>query len=531
MCLNELKGELNFYTQIINENKFLNPLNGILQKLREKVENKILQIAIVGEFSSGKTSAINSLFNINLPVNITPETATIWKIVLRKNGNNEKTMFKVYLRNGNIVEYETIEDVKKIDPKEINEIVAFPKKIDTWMDEDLIIIDTPGLSSLDENHFKVLIDFISEADILLVFVDISQGSLTNSTMDFLKKNIQNKKKTFLVYTKADKKNPSAREEVRKYALKEFSNLVEDIAIISSRKKELSELKEIFIKISKEKEEILCENIKLELKNFCKNVVPILEQQIQSQNLSLDDIKLEEEKLKEELYKIETQINNIEKELKRKFEMITLKTKTKFQNYLLAYKDKIMEALYDENLEEGIEDRFKIVVNEALVDSISFLENEIKDTIGESSLELNNFGVNFKGDIFINTAKLLVNFREYISKALLKLIKKTLKKELPEITGEILTKVILFISKTKVEEQINKNIYQVSDEFYQHLKTSLSKELEESLRKQKNEFIALRDTYLKSLNSLKEEKSKKEEEFTNYLNNLKELKEKFERCSN
>jgi GTP-binding protein EngB required for normal cell division len=176
-----------------------------LDSLEKKLETKELNIVLVGEFNAGKSSLINSLYHINLPVNDRPETATIWEIVL-----GEKEEIVVYFKN-NETKLASIEEIKELNPKDI----AYIKYFINSKEDEVVLVDTPGLSSLDEFHKEALKNYIEKADVILVILDIAQG-LTQSTISFLEENKENTQKLYAILTKADTLPENEQEKQLSY---------------------------------------------------------------------------------------------------------------------------------------------------------------------------------------------------------------------------------------------------------------------------------------------------------------------------
>lgn len=142
-------------------------------------------LLLVGEFSSGKTSLINSLTDSrSLETSTKPTTATIFEVhfgcdrvhALVKSGDGESI---------------DIEDIVTLKNSELSD-ADYVKIFDTSdrISPSTLLIDTPGLSSSDPRHKQALVSFLPEADgIYRIYgIDIKKaGCLNMVDLEVIKK--------------------------------------------------------------------------------------------------------------------------------------------------------------------------------------------------------------------------------------------------------------------------------------------------------------------------------------------------------
>ena len=133
-----------------------------------------LTIAVMGEFSSGKSSLVNALFRARVaPTGVLPTTSTI---NLFRRGDVSRA--RVHFRDGTI----TVLDEPQIAPflHELDEQSA-PRirHVEIERDGEVIknasIVDTPGLNALDAFHEEVARGFIDEADAIVWVFSATRG--------------------------------------------------------------------------------------------------------------------------------------------------------------------------------------------------------------------------------------------------------------------------------------------------------------------------------------------------------------------
>lgn len=174
-----------------------------LQLIKERSSNSEcdLILPLVGEFSAGKTTLINALLDSErkLETATEPTTATLFEIHF----GADHCYAQIVQENGNTQEVESFSDIKNNEVKDSLVVNVFDtsKKISP----NIILVDTPGLSSPVAQHRQVLVDFLPNADGILLVVDIN-AQMTRSLTDFISTMQLAKRPVFLVITKCDTKS-------------------------------------------------------------------------------------------------------------------------------------------------------------------------------------------------------------------------------------------------------------------------------------------------------------------------------------
>ncbi len=133
-----------------------------------------LTIAIMGEFSAGKSTFVNALLGEAVaPMGVLPTTNTI-NVFRRGTGRGAR----VHYRDGSISTVSADEldaYLRNLDDKEADRIRHL--EIDRVGERmgDAAVVDTPGLNALDDYHEKVAREFIEEADAVVWIFSATQG--------------------------------------------------------------------------------------------------------------------------------------------------------------------------------------------------------------------------------------------------------------------------------------------------------------------------------------------------------------------
>ena len=226
-----------------------------LEKLALDVEDNILAIekdevplnvAFVGEFSSGKSSIINSLIGDEIiPVDDQPMTLAVSRFI---HGNSK--YIEAVLKNGRIKElsikdYQELKHTNESNLKDVlNNILGINdiseiKYINFYYPHPLLsklnIIDTPGFSTANKrgDDEKTLNAIKELADVLIWVVDAVTGTINEESLKKIQeiKKIKKDIKIFIIVNKVDRITDKNQQKVIK-SIKEFSE-IEDVYPYSS----------------------------------------------------------------------------------------------------------------------------------------------------------------------------------------------------------------------------------------------------------------------------------------------------------
>lgn len=161
-----------------------------LQALARDMAGDLYTVVVVGEFKRGKSSLVNALLGTKiLPMDVLPETATINAIMY-----DEKPRLSVMLRDGR----ERIGDVSldflrrysaqssQDEVENVNYIkIGYPCEM---LKNRVVLVDTPGVSDLNEHRSEVTYNFLPKANAVLFVLD-ANSPLKKTEMDFIKERL------------------------------------------------------------------------------------------------------------------------------------------------------------------------------------------------------------------------------------------------------------------------------------------------------------------------------------------------------
>ena len=175
-------------------------------------------IALVGEFSAGKTSIVNRLLSqdnpnvLQLPVSTKDTTAvptyisggvgTLYQFVTPS--NELKTISENTFKRVNKEVLDQVGGVSSL-------IQYFVMKYQNSNLDNLSILDTPGFSSNDKEDAKRTIGVINECDALFWVFDVNNGTVNRTSINLIKEHLA--KPLYVVINKVDTKAKSEVDKV------------------------------------------------------------------------------------------------------------------------------------------------------------------------------------------------------------------------------------------------------------------------------------------------------------------------------
>lgn len=298
--------------------------------LRSKQENANLILPLVGEFSSGKTTLINSLTDSKkLETATKPTTATIYEVHF----GCESCHAKVVTENGDIQDVNDIAELK-------NDVLADAEVVTVFdtssrVPATTILVDTPGLSSPDIKHRQTLVNFLPKADGIMLVTDINQ-QITRSLTDFIETMKLSKRPIYLILTKSDTKSAADIESAKKYISENCQIPLKRLAVVSAATNNLDELYALLDSIQKDKKEIIKQVDALRIKNITNSLIKHVETLMDASNSDKD--------LEEAIRRSQYELDKISRNIDRLVDSMSDDIEEKERNVSRKFEDTVFAKL-------------------------------------------------------------------------------------------------------------------------------------------------------------------------------------------
>lgn len=217
---------------IIKEIAKSHGIETILKRIPEIENQPNLKIAFIGAFSSGKTSLINSMLNIKLPVDIKPTTKSIC-LIEPTEGLGQNSYFKEFGQERVPISWDEFDCIVNGETIGVAGIQVAPCDV---LPSGCIFVDTPGIDSAGTNEAELTFNYLSMIDAAIVCVDIKDGILSKSVVDFIccqeLKSVQ--KRMVFALTHADQKSVAGVEVVKAAIIAQLNKIISDGKFHSER---------------------------------------------------------------------------------------------------------------------------------------------------------------------------------------------------------------------------------------------------------------------------------------------------------
>ena len=334
---------------IVSLNRQIEACENLLQ------QDQLIDVAILGQFKSGKSSFLNSLIGKPiLPVGVIPVTSTITRV---QYGKRERAIVRHFdgrqteAEIGEIEEF-TSEAKNPANQKNVEMVDLELPSLERYA--GLRLVDTPGLGSIFKCHIEISENWIPQVGAALLAIS-SDRPLAENDLQLIRDLRKHTPKIVLLLTKADLLSPDQQKEVvhffqtalRKELHEEFPIFLYSTRLDTEQWKQRLE-NEVFRLLSTHREEEF-ENILLhKIRSVGKGSLGYLEIALKT-SLQVDS---DREQLRKQILNEKVNYDLVRQEIGLVARENSLETREIIQNYLEKFhqphlKKKLMEMLLKE----------------------------------------------------------------------------------------------------------------------------------------------------------------------------------------
>lgn len=242
--LTNLQNHIDFAQQLLDAYQWptevYQELHAQMQLIRIKQQDKALNMSVIGEFSSGKSTFINALLRKNLLAECVQQGTTVAATVL---GYAKAARIQSRYKDGRYTrkDYHDLTLLKE----QLNAIVANNDEaialdqvvvglpLDWLKKQRFRIIDTPGLNSLNQWHDEVTTHTIQDISDVSIILTEANRPMPESLCNFIEANLSHiLQHCVFVVTKFDLLQPKERDRVLKFVAVKAKQLgIEDPLVV------------------------------------------------------------------------------------------------------------------------------------------------------------------------------------------------------------------------------------------------------------------------------------------------------------
>lgn len=475
--------------------------------IKELNDDKYVKIPFVGDFSAGKSSLLNSYIGIQdfLPTDILPQTAVSYELYFSENEHLE-----VWDKD-KLKETKPLSQLKSLEtkPSYLVKVYINNDKIKALNDRHIIAVDMPGIDSGLEAHSNAIMNYIQKGTHFVVVTDIEQGTLRNSTIQFLNEIKKYGVDVSILLSKSDKKTAADIENI-KHTVSDLAqrNWGHEVFVgaTSAANNTIDDLNTVFDSVDADK--LIEEKCKPQVELFINNIINELDVQIK---LLLSNKENFTEKIAQLNEAKEKALNSL-KEKNDEAQSVEGSTEDILNDINNALNDNastLATTLYSKQDSQQISATIVSIIRPVLINSFKREITEYQDVIGSSiqefSLKVNDI-INDKDNKILNGARDLIEntlgkdvleglLKKGLDKLAVKLINykglSTLFKTLSRVLGPIVTILInilpdllrLIFGKSK-ETKINEIKQILINKAFGKITESLRPEIESMINEQR-----------------------------------------------
>jgi len=318
-------------------------------------QNQLIDVVILGQFKSGKSSFLNSIIGKPiLPVGVIPVTTTITRV---QYGKRERAIVRHFDGQQTDVDIGAIEDFTSeaknpANQKNVEVVDLEHPSLEKYA--GLRLVDTPGLGSIFKSHIETSENWLPEVGCALLAIS-SDRPLAENDLQLIRDLRKHTPKIVLLLTKADLLSPEQQKEVihffrtalRKELHEEFPIFLYSTRLGTEQWKQGVE-NEIFRPLSINRDEEFSNILQHKVQSLRKGCLSYLEIALKT-SLQAD---LDREQLRNQILNEKVNYELIREEISLVARENSLQTREIIQNYLEKFhepqlKKKLLEMLQKE----------------------------------------------------------------------------------------------------------------------------------------------------------------------------------------
>lgn len=391
-------------------------------------ENILINVSFLGEFSSGKSTIVNNLIGRDLlPTYVEPTSAVITEIlpgdydeyvVERFNEDNETILESIEF-------HQLASEAMK---HETNKKIHITQKYFGILSRDVLIVDTPGVSSINNTHTDVTFGYLPYIDVAFIVIAASKGDTPESLIEFIRtlpKIFLNK--IYFILNKIDLKPESSVDKIEERLKESLSTIIPDpkiikISALEAGKKiidgEPLKILETTMApmISILNDEVPKLKREVEEKRRKEALVQLSDQVVTFLKVKLSGIKYSDEEIVDKIAQIKSEIAQNEKEI-TVFKGMIENVKMRIQNNIVAHVNDVSTIIATkvdkgESIQEEIDSLLQ-KLNSIIESGLSEIQDVSKIKLENSLSGMINYKIDSETKFLTQTAEIVRNIADFL----------------------------------------------------------------------------------------------------------------------
>ncbi|MEL0580523.1 dynamin family protein [Pectobacterium punjabense] len=315
-----------------------------LKELENTLSTFSVRLPLIGAFSAGKSSLINTFLQENLlSVAIDPETslptelrfAPHERIVLQRKHHESQTLTRDALKNQQYGEHNSENIVE----------VCLPSQELAHL-EGMTLVDMPGWESGIKQHSLAIDNYLDRSAAYCVVVSVDEGVLKESLRKIIEELSIHEKPVMLVITKCDKKRPEDVDAVVQHVQQQVEAITKKplLAVCRTQRKNATEWAIALRRLLPLQQHFFHQAIGSAVQKHIGDVLSRVNQLAQSQNQTLDSIENKREILTSQYQRLQDDLQQVTVTLQKQQEVATQAIINDFASKLNAQLDTLAYAL-------------------------------------------------------------------------------------------------------------------------------------------------------------------------------------------
>ncbi|GKW26768.1 dynamin family protein [Pectobacterium polonicum] len=315
-----------------------------LQELENTLSTFSVRLPLIGAFSAGKSSLINTLLQENLlSVAIDPETSLPTelrfspheRIVLQRKHHESQTLTRDALKNQQYGDHNSE-----------NIVEVFLPSQELALLEGMTLVDMPGWESGIKQHSLAIDNYLDRSAAYCVVVSVDEGVLKESLRKIIEELSIHEKPVMLVITKCDKKRPEDVDQVVQHVQQQVEAITKKplLAVCRTQRKNATEWAIALRRLLPLQQHFFHQAIGSVVQKHIGDVLSRVNQLAQSQNQTLDSIENKREILASQYQRLQDDLQQVTVTLQEQQEVATQAIIDEFTSKLNAQLDTLAYAL-------------------------------------------------------------------------------------------------------------------------------------------------------------------------------------------